>query len=153
VKSGQKGTQLHTDRRLKRKAHANLSLKTFFHLDPSLILFPPVIPGYQALRTGVRTIPHKPPQLQALDHNLTILHHFIKDSMTTEQKMRTIEDLENAPSPRNQTMVMDNLTQCRAGEDFAAHYTHLTQKGIVRTRGRERNMKFVMVPDGSICIT
>ena len=72
--------------------------------------------------------------------------------MTTEQKMGTIEDLESTQSPRNQMMVMDNLRQCRAGEDFAAHYTHLTQKDIARTRGRERNMKCVMVLDGSICI-
>jgi hypothetical protein len=101
---------------------------------------------------GVQTIPHEPPHLHALDHNLPILLHFVKDNMTTEQKMGTIEDLENTPSPRNQTMVMDNLRQCRAGEGFAARYTHLTQKGIARTRGRERNMKFVMVLAGSICI-
>jgi hypothetical protein len=101
----------------------------------------------------VRTIPREPPHLQALDHNLPILLHFVvKDNMTTEQKMGTTEDLENTPSPRNQTMVMDNLRQCRAGEDFAAHCTHLTQKDIARTRGRERSMKFAMVLDGSICI-
>jgi hypothetical protein len=100
----------------------------------------------------VRIIPHEPPHLHTLDHNLQILLRFLKDNMTMEQKMGTTEDLENTPNPRNQTMVMDNLRQCRAGEDFAAHYTHLTQKDIARTRGRERSMKFAMVLDGSICI-
>jgi hypothetical protein len=100
----------------------------------------------------VRTIPREPPQPQALDHNLPILLHFVRDNTTTRQKMGTTEELENTPSPRNQTMLMDNLRQCGAGEDFAAHSTHLTQKGIARTRGRERSMKFVMVLDGSVCI-